>query len=124
MGRKKKRPLGITILGIYILLLALVAFVMALDYMEGWNLSVLDDQSLITDFSPFILGIVYLLLGISRFGVGIGVFLMKRTAWSGAFFIISIGMFFDMLNGHLFAFIAGLLALFYLIASKKKFTYR
>ncbi len=122
MGRKK-RPLGITILGIYILLLALMSFIMALNYMEGNNLPAIDDDPMITALSPLVLGTIYFLLGISKLGVAAGVLMMKRTAWGGAFFIISIGMLFDFLNGHLFAFIAGLLALFYLIASKKQFRY-
>ncbi len=122
MGRKK-RPLGITILGIYILLLALMSFITALNYMEGNDLPEMDDDPMITALSPLVLGSIYFLLGVSKLGVAVGVFMMKRTAWGGAFFIISIGMLFDLLNGHYIIFLAGLFALFYLLASKKQFRY-
>lgn len=121
--KRKKRPLGITVLGLYIIILGLLSILMALDHMEGWDLTGLGNMSAITALSPFAYGLIYSLLGISKLGVAIGVLMMKRNAWGSAFFIISVGSLFDFINGHLLAFLAGILALLYLIASKKKFRY-
>lgn len=119
----RKRPLGVTILGIYLLIYSLVGLLIALS-MLGYG------GDLISDGNPFgaifgvgvmCVGLIYLFIVISRFFIAIGVLKLKRKAWKGAFIILSIGMLIDLIQGLMFAILLGVIALVYLIFVRKYF---
>lgn len=119
----RKRPLGVTILGIYLLIYSLVGLLIALSLL-GYG------GDLISDSNPFgaifgvgvmCVGLIYLFIVISRFFIAIGVLKLKRKAWKGAFIILSIGMLIDLIQGLMFAVLLGVIALVYLIFVRKHF---
>ncbi len=120
MGRR--RPFGVTILGLYIIVFAMLALLISLNHLQGWDIYTPDGS--ISGMSSLALGIIYLFIGLSRLGVGIGVLNLKRAAWKGAFIIISIGIFFDLIYGYTFGVILGVIALLYLMMMKNHFRYR
>ncbi len=121
---KRTIPLGVTILGTYIALFGIATIVIALNYLQIWE-GVIPGipSSTSDDINPLTMGIIYILVGISRLWVGVGVLNLKKASWKGAIVIISIGVFMDLFYGHFLYVIIGVIALLYLIFMKKYFRF-
>lgn len=123
MKMARKRPLGVTILGIYLLFYSLIGFIIALSLL-GYGGNLLSNGNpfgAIFGVGVMCVGLIYLAIVISRFFVAIGVLKLKRKAWKGAFIILSIGMLIDMIQGFMFAVFLGMVALIYLIFVRRHF---
>ncbi len=118
---KRTIPLGVTVLGIYIVLFGIAAILIALDHLQMWEGFI--PSSISDDINPLAFGIIYLLIGISRLGVGVGVLNLKKASWKGAFIIISLGVLMDLFYGHSLYVFIGVIALLYLIYMKKHFRF-
>ena len=114
-SKKKKRPLGVIILGIIITLSTFVYIYLAL-YIFNVGL-VFRGIFVITA----IVALIILILGIMRFFVGIGLLKMKRKAWRSALFIIIIGMILDIFQKQGGSFVFNFFLLIYLFLVKKHF---
>lgn len=122
----RNRPLGVTILGIYFLIYSLIGLIIAFEIL-GVGGNYLTDPAGSDPLKPmlglsiFLIGLIYLIIVISRFTIGIGLFRMSRGAWRGAFLILLISVFLDWIQGIMVGVILGLIALLYLILVKKYF---
>ncbi len=121
----RKRPLGVILLGIYLILYALLAFSMAQGYLARG-----DFPRALKGYEPFLwglgyyaLGVIYIFIAATRLIAAVGVLTLKRRAWNTAFILITIGMIVDILQGHGVPLLLGIIALIYLIIVKDKFRY-
>ncbi|MCK4717520.1 MAG: hypothetical protein KAT70_02530 [Thermoplasmata archaeon] len=122
-----------TILGIYLLFYAFVGLTIALALlgMGGYLITggiipeaVGYEQLLpIAGAALIVVGVIYLILAISRFGIAIGIFRMERVAWKGAFIIIGISILLDLIMGKGGSVFLGVIALLYLIVVRRHFRY-
>lgn len=122
----RNRPLGVTILGIYFLLYSFIGLIIAFEIL-GVGGNYLTEPAGSDPLEPMLglgimlIGLIYLMIVISRFTIGVGLFRMSSSAWRGAFIVIIISMFLDWIQGIMVGVILGLIALFYLILVKRHF---
>ncbi|MFW6142365.1 MAG: hypothetical protein ACOC53_07385 [Candidatus Saliniplasma sp.] len=121
----RKRPIGVIILGVGLVLYALLAFSIAQGYLAGDDLpwTFLGYKPLLLGLGHYVLGLIYIIIAVTRLIAAAGVLTLKRKSWSTAFILITIGMVADILLGLGVPLLLGIIALIYLIIVKDKFRY-
>ncbi|GEM_PF-4752299 len=121
----RKKPLGVILLGIYLLLYALLALSMAQGYMARGDFSraFKGIEPMLWGLGYYAIGIIYLFIAATRFIAAVGVLTLKRRAWKAAVVLILIGMLVDLLQGHGIPLLLGVIALVYLSFIKDEFRY-
>jgi hypothetical protein len=115
------RPLGVTILAVFIIITYGIIFVAALAVLL-YGFSTLTRVGLEGEVLSF-LGFVFLIWALIRLSMGFGLLRMRRKAWRSAMVVFGIGIIIDLVLALPGQVLLDVIIIIYLLIVKKHFIY-